>query len=730
MSEKTLSLFLLSILLLAAYTPTAFAHGDGAPDPNTLVIDSISEPETLDPAWSYDTASGAVIQQVYENLIFFKIDWTAGLYQAGKTDSFDPMLATSVPHLEYTGLPPGKVQKMTFTIRSGPTFSDGNPVTALDVEYSFERMMVQDRDGGPQWMIYYPLLGIYSASDPNTDPYFGDKINNAVVSSGNNVTFYFNIAFPEMAWLQILAQHWSGIVEKSWAVGLGDFDGIWVHSWSYIYSSWHNPPSSFVEDHMMGSGPYKLNFWTHGVAYSVRRNPNYWQGWPAPMNPGSSERISGYIETVVWNLLFSWSSLRRPRFLSGVSDMTDVDRQYRDQVIGQPGIRCYYPLTELSGIAMFFTFNIRDKGFRISPYADWNIPDVFTETGCPPNIFNDTNVRKGFASAFDYNSWLTAAYLGEATQPSDPIIQGIAYDNPAEEKYEFNMTKAKEYLQKAWGGALWANGMTFTIPYTVGSVPTLSAAQIMANSINSLNPKFHLKTIGVPWGSTYLPQMVNSEIPIFIIGWQADYPDPDNFAFPFMHSQGTFAAWQKYKNLHVDALIENGITTPDETPAQTAAYNAAGKPLDLANPIPAMIPGPPAIPPDTRWPRRSIYYELQRIYFEDAPSIMLAQPLGRHFERDWMRGWYYNPIMAGMDAYHMWKAKTHFGDANNDGHVNVADLAFVSAHWTAAGLPYNPSADINGGKGCLTGNQYIPGMPDGVVDITDVGLIAAYWDGP
>jgi peptide/nickel transport system substrate-binding protein len=720
--NKKIPLSILFVTLLLAAIPFAFAHNAGFPptyNQNALNIDTIGEPETVDPAWAYDTSSGAVIQQVYETLIFYKNDWTLGPYASGLTDQFVPMLATSVPTAyRTTGLPAGKVAALDFTIAAGHKFSDGNTVTAQDVEYSYERMLVQDRDGGPQWMVYFPLLGTYAAD--TADSTFGTKIDGAITSSGNTVTFNFDLNFPLKTWLQIIAQTWGSVVEKSWAVGLGDFDGNWAASWTgVIVPTWHNPGVSFVEDHMMGSAAYKLNFWTHGVAYSVNKNPNYWQGFPATVTSGdtSGERVGGSLDTITWNYLASWTT-RRPRLLAGDSDLADVDRQFRDQVLGQPGIRAFFPFGVLTVTAYFFTFDITTT----SPYASWNAPGVFTETGLPPNVFNDIHARKGFAYAFDYNSWLTAAFLGEGEQPASPVIDGLSYQNPNEEKYSFDLTKAKAELQAAFGGALWANGFTFTVTYNTGNVGRQTAAEMIANNVNSLNSKFHISTLGIPWGSTYLPQMVAGELPVFIIGWAADYPDPDNFVFPFMHSQGTFSAWQKYSNARVDALVTFGATVNDDT----AAY--AGQ-LDVANPIP-LFNNAGNLPPDTRWPRRSTYYELQRLYFDDVPGATLVQASGRHWERDWVRGWYYNPIYPGNDYYHLWKAATHNGDSNNNGAVDVGDAAWISSHWTAASLAYNPSADINGGKGGLTGNEYQRGMADGIVDITDIGLISAYFDGP
>jgi hypothetical protein len=160
-------------------------------------------------------------------------------------------------------------------------------------------------------------------------------------------------------------------------------------------------------------------------------------------------------------------------------------------------------------------------------------------------------------------------------------------------------------------------------------------------------------------------------------------------------------------------------------------------------------------PPDTRWPRRSIYYALQAYYYDDVPSVPLIQPVGRHWEIAWMRGWYYNPLYGGsltpgidstgpstptLYVYHLWKALTHFGDVSGptygiaDGKVDSYDAAFISAHWSSPALVYgyHPTADINGGIGATTGGLTGPirGMPDGKVDIVDLGLISAYWDNP
>lgn len=97
---------------------------------------TIGDVDSLDPAWGYDNASGEQVQYIYDTLIY---------YDGTSTDTFVPRLATEWA-FNSTAL------TYRFKIRSGVTFQLGGNLTPEDVEYSFERAMVQDRPGGPVWM--------------------------------------------------------------------------------------------------------------------------------------------------------------------------------------------------------------------------------------------------------------------------------------------------------------------------------------------------------------------------------------------------------------------------------------------------------------------------------------------------------------------------------------------------------------------------------------------------
>jgi hypothetical protein len=170
--------------------------------------------------------------------------------------------------------------------------------------------------------------------------------------------------------------------------------------------------------------------------------------------------------------------------------------------------------------------------------------------------------------------------------------------------------------------------------------------------------------------------------------------------------------------------------------------------------------------------RNMIYRELARIYYAETPSIMLFQPLLRHWEKNWVQGWYYNPLYPGLYFYHLWKGLD--ADISGDGLVYVEDVAILNAYWwdgvtggsvksydrqadiTWPGRNYNPidnpppgpsptdaKADTTemdddyyliGITGTGVPNSWeafgIPARADGFVDIFDAALVNAQWLDP
>ncbi len=88
-----------------------------------------------------------------------------------------------------------------------PNGTQGYRLTAEDVVYSFQRTLVQDRLGGPSWMLYEPLLdnnigadvvdgGIADLTNTTQVSELGQLINNSVeVNPANSSEIWFNLMF-------------------------------------------------------------------------------------------------------------------------------------------------------------------------------------------------------------------------------------------------------------------------------------------------------------------------------------------------------------------------------------------------------------------------------------------------------------------------------------------------------------------------------------------------------
>ncbi|HEX4048466.1 MAG TPA: ABC transporter substrate-binding protein, partial [Elusimicrobiota bacterium] len=204
-------LLLSAALLLGMLPASALAL---AKNPDTYTYATISDADSMDPAWSYDTASDLVILNVYEPLVMF---------DKASTERLIPILATKVPSKQ-NGLISPDGRTYTFPIRRGVKFHDGTPLTPEDVKYSIQRFMLLDRAAGPSLLLLQPLTGRSSTRDEHNRivPGIWEAVERAVSVQGDKVIL--RLPRPYAPLLSILAS-WSPIVSKAWAVKNGDWDG-------------------------------------------------------------------------------------------------------------------------------------------------------------------------------------------------------------------------------------------------------------------------------------------------------------------------------------------------------------------------------------------------------------------------------------------------------------------------------------------------------------------------
>lgn len=215
-STSILRISLTAVLMVALAAGAAFAASNN----KVLLVASVLEVTSLDPAIANDSSSRIILRSVYEPLL----DWE------GKKLEPQPKLAT-----KYTVSPDGLVY--TFTLRKGVKFTDGTPLNAEAVKFSFDR--VKRIGQGPAWMIE-PL-----AKTEVVDAYTVKMTLSRPFSP-----------FPKfLPWIYIVSptaikQHDNNDESKKW-----------------------------LQTNMVGSGPYKLAEWEYGQQAVLVKNDDYWRGW-------------------------------------------------------------------------------------------------------------------------------------------------------------------------------------------------------------------------------------------------------------------------------------------------------------------------------------------------------------------------------------------------------------------------------------------------------------------
>ena len=564
--------YLVSILIIFVIT-TSSTLAD-IKNPNTFVLANYGTLRTLDPAVCYDDSGSQRIWNIYETLVFF---------DGANTDKYIPLLAAEVPTLANGGISSdGKIY--IFRIRRGIKFHQGGDLSPEDVAYTLKRAMIVDPDGGPMWMLLEALTGRGSTRDKdgNIIPGMFDIIDKSVTVRDDRVIIHLPRPFPPL--MGILAHSAAAILDKEWAISVGCWDGD-----IKIAAKFNNPAPGHepLQNIANGTGAFRMKLWEPSKQFVFERFEGYWGSRPA-------------LRTAIIKYVKEWST-RKLMLQNGDADRVTVDTPYVPEVQAMRGLR-YFKSPQLSLTAALFCR-------KVNPSGNPNIGSAKLDgNGIPIDFFSDADVRKAFLHAFDRRTYREDVFNNLVILPTSPNIEGLPYHKNAP-VYEFDLNKSKDYLQRARNGEIWQKGFKMVIAHNTGNEMREAAAWMLAENIMSLNPKFRIEVRNVEW-KDYLVQYRNYRYPIFITGWAADYADPHNFIYTFMHSKGVYGRYLAYKNDEVDRLCEAGIATVD--------------PLK----------------------REQIYTRLQHLWYEESIGIPLYQQINVRAYRDYVHGYVPNPMLT------------------------------------------------------------------------------------
>ena len=443
------------------------------------------------------------------------------------------------------------------------------------------------------WMVFEPLFGTYGSREDGKIVLTMDMLDSAIQVKGDSVVF--NLKAPFAPFLAILAYGANSIIDKDFAIANGDWDGTAADIARV------NGPEEGKEplyEIASGTGPFKLARWDKGNEVVFERFADYWGPKPA-------------MAKAIYKVVEEWST-RKLMLLQGDLDYGRVDPMYFEEMKKESGLIVYDELNELGnrGINFNMAITTTDNPAIGSGKLDGK--------GIPPEFFSDKDVRWAFTYAFDFDTFNKEVIQGNGIPAATPICAGLPYFNPDLKAYPFDLKKAEEHMKKAWGGKVWDVGFEFDMLFNTGNEVREQTLKMIAENVMSLNPKFRINVRGVEW-ATYLDMQRQRTMPVYYIGWGADYPDPHNFVQPYQHSTGLFSSRTGYNNPEVDRLIETGVIETD--PAK----------------------------------RKEIYYRLQDIWLEDIIGIMMYQPIDTKFYRDWVKGYTFHPMENNPDMFKQYR---------------------------------------------------------------------------
>lgn len=479
----------------------------------TYRMNEVQEIRTLDPVRLSDASSHHVVHQICDLLI----DLDSNL-------SIQPELAES-----WEVSPDGLTY--TYHLRRGvffhdsPAFPDnkGREMKAADVKYCFDRILDARA----------VTLGA---------PYFMDKVKGAreyFEATGSQG----KIPVPEggVAGFRVVDDYTFAIDLE---VPFAAFKYYPVLGFCYIYP--REAVEKFGRDfsrNLVGTGPFIFEKWEKDQAITLRRNPNYWR----------KDEFGNQLP-----------------YLDGVkvSFLRDEKQQILEFASGRLDEAYRIP-------SEFFRQVVNEDGTLTPDYSQFRlyaVPALSTQYYgmlTTSEQFKDPRVRQAFNYAIDREKIVRFVLQGQA---AGPAIHGLVppsmpgYHAETIKGYEFDLKKAQALMEAAG----FPGGKGFpevTIQLNSGGGRNELVAQALQNMLsNGLGIKVNVKLL--EWAQ-HLELTEAGEVPLFRLGWIADYPDPETFLNLFYGktvpaSGPSPVNSTRYVNPRFDSLYSIALTTLDD----------------------------------------------------------------------------------------------------------------------------------------------------------------------
>lgn len=604
--SRVVRLFEVAFLLLPAFfllsscdnDPQPKPLHDKKPDGSTWIVRYSSFPEdprSLDPQVSYDTLGHAVDSPIYETLLD---------YTPFKPDTYElePCLAEAMP--ERKQLPGGR-ESYLIHLKKGLYFHDdacfeathgiGREVVAEDVAYAFKRIADPKVECPVFSTLEDYIVGLHEAySDAKKNGFFAYEKPLAGVTVVDKYTVLLTMtkAYPQIKYW--LAMAFTAPVPHE---AVDYYDGV-AHA---------GITREQFKFHPVGTGPYQLVEWRRDSLIRLVRFPRYnatkfpSEGWPAsddarfkPFAGKPLPLIDEIQMRVIHQAIPAWV-LFRQGYLDGSGIGKDVFNTVLDTA------RELTPEFKKRGIVLHKD-PLPDTGYLI-----FNMED--------PTFGKNKKLRQAISSAFDEDFANEVFSNGIQINAQELLPPGLfGYQPELKNPYkQHDLALAKKLMADAGypGGRDAKTGaqLQLTLDVATGDATSRQYAEFQKGQIEQLG--IQVKVSENLWDRLQ-DKMINGQFQLVGSGWEADYPDPENFYFLFYSKnippQGS--NYCRYSNPDFDRTFEK-MCTMDNTPE-----------------------------------RLELVHKLTAIMNEDCPYVLLSHAVAFSLAQPWAPRIPSNPLAA------------------------------------------------------------------------------------
>jgi peptide/nickel transport system substrate-binding protein len=462
---------------------------------------NLNDVVTLDPGFAGETTNLFIHINTYDTLVDIRPD----------------DLNTIVPRLAERWEVNPEFTEFTFFLRKDAKFASGNPVTAQDVVFSWNRLI--NLAGAPAFNL--DGVGTIEAVDDYTV-----KVTTAPDENGN---------------LQPLPQFLSSACNPS--LGIQDSKLVKEHGGTDAADAKDTDKAKeWLDQNSAGSGPFVLVKWSPKAEIELMANPSYWKGAP------NFERVViKHVEDPTTQL----QMLER-----GDADMLgNLDTDLVDMAQANPDIVTTVDLSlDMNYLAMVYTCPEDIKAQSQESY------DALMSLESHEIICNKA-FRQAVAHAIDYEGITQAVLSGYGTRAPSIIPIGIMGVDPAKAQGR-DLDKAKAFLAEAG----YADGATIDLYY--GSSPTREiVAAKLQQDLADVGITANLKPLEQ---AVYLSEMRAQKLPMAFGGWTPDYLDVTMWTDYFGLGDRSIAFRMWFMNEESRALAEEIRTTSDPVAREAA----------------------------------------------------------------------------------------------------------------------------------------------------------------